>query len=282
MIKLAVIGDPISHSLSPLVHGAALDLLGVPYRYEKIQVKKGGLEKFLDYVKREKIDGFNLTMPHKTDIIQYLDRIDSEAELFGSVNTVKVKDGKLLGYNTDGDGYLRSLKTKERQFSGSKAVILGAGGVVQTLALKAANEGAAEIRILNRTAEKAEETAKKVRQKTGVSVFAGRLSNAEISEACTDCDILINATPLGMHGVDADFEDLSFLECLPKSALVSDLIYNPSKTRLLQKAEETGLSAVNGLRMLIFQALIADKIYLDMDFDLEKAYKEAERAYYGM
>lgn len=280
MIKLAVIGDPIAHSLSPLVHGSALDALKIPYHYEKIQVKKGGLEDFLNYVKKEKIDGFNLTMPHKTDIIKYLDEIDEDAKLFGSVNTVKVKDGRLLGYNTDAEGYLRALNMKKHCFSGCKVVILGAGGVVRTLALKAANEGANEIWLLNRTVERAEEIAKSVKEKTGVSVYTEELTSEKISRVSRDCDILINATPLGMHGVDTDFEDLSFLNSLPKSALVSDLIYNPPKTRFLKRAEELGNSILNGLGMLIFQGLIADQIYLDMDFDLERIYKEVERAYH--
>ncbi len=280
MIKLAVIGDPISHSLSPLVHGSALEALKIPYHYEKVQVKKGEIEEFLVYARKEGIDGFNLTMPHKTDIIEYLDWIDKEAELFGSVNTVKVKDGKLFGYNTDSEGYVRALNMKGYTFKNAKIVILGAGGVVSTLALKAGDMGADEITVLNRTPEKAEAVAKYVSGKTGVTVKSGKMSVDNISEKTGNCDILINATPLGMHGVDGDYEDLSFLDSLKKTALVSDLIYNPPKTRFLKRAEELGYSTLNGLGMLIFQGLLADQIYLDMDFDLEKIYKEVEKAYH--
>lgn len=279
MIKLAVIGDPISHSLSPLVHGSALDALKVPYHYEKVQVKKGELQEFIEYAKKEEIDGFNLTMPHKTDIIEYLDGIDKDAELFGSVNTVKIKDGKLFGFNTDAEGYVRALNMKGYTFKDAKVVILGAGGVVSTLALKAGDMGAKSITVLNRTESKAEAVSKYVTEKTGAVARSGKMTVENISENIKDCDILVNATPLGMHGVDEDFEDLSFLDALAETALVSDLIYNPPKTKFLKRAEELNKPTLNGLGMLIFQGLLSDQIYLDMDFDLEKIYQEVEKAY---
>ena len=279
MIKLAVIGDPISHSLSPLVHGSALDAMKVPYHYEKVQVKKGELLDFIEYAQKEGIDGFNLTMPHKVDIIEYLDGIDKDAELFGSVNTVKIKDGKLFGYNTDAEGYVKALEMKGYTFQNSNIVILGAGGVVSTLALKAGDMGADSITILNRTENKAEAISKYVADKTGTVVKCGKMTTENILKNAENCDILINATPLGMHGVDGDYEDLSFLDALPQNALVSDLIYNPPKTRFLKRAEELKKPILNGLGMLISQALLADQIYLDMTFDLEKVYKEVEKAY---
>lgn len=274
MIRLAVIGDPIDHSLSPLVHGAALDALGVEYEYEKVQVKKGELESFLEYAKEKKFDGFNLTMPHKVDILPYLWDIDEEAERYGAVNTVKVKDGKLYGYNTDADGYVQSIKTLGIEIDKKNVVIMGAGGVVQTLALKTALEGANEISIMNRTLSKAEEISKMVEVKTGKKCDFGGLEVAQLKEKMTNCHILINSTPLGMHSVNKDFEDLSFINELPTEAVVSDLIYNPQKTTLLKKAEQLGYKTINGLGMLIFQAILADKIYLESDFDINKVYDE--------
>ena len=272
MIKLAVIGDPIEHSLSPLVHGGVMEALGVAYTYEKVRVKKGELRDFLLYVKENGITGFNLTMPHKIDIIPYLDEIDEEAKLFGSVNTVKIRDGKLFGFNTDAMGYVMALESKNYFFRGSRVVVLGAGGVVRTLALKAADLGATEVRICNRTYKKAEEITKMVNDKTGVSVIADDFSLEKMTAVAKTCDIFINATPLGMHGIDRDFEDLSFLEALPASALVSDLIYNPDKTMLLRKAESLGLTTLNGLGMLIYQGILADEIYLDRTMEKKKIY----------
>lgn len=273
MIKLAVIGDPIEHSLSPTVHTAALAAMGIDCRYEKVRVKKGGLEDFLKYALGNGINGFNLTMPHKVDILPYLTYIAPEAERFESVNTVKVKDGKLYGYNTDAEGYCAALKNAGHDFADSRIVIMGAGGVVRTLALKAALEGAQSIAILNRTAEKAEEIAKSVRDKTSANIISGKLCAEYLNKLCADCDILVNATPLGMSGTNEDFSDFSFLNALPKESLVSDLIYNPSETTLLKNAAKLGLDILNGLGMLVYQALLADKIYTGADFDMDKIYR---------
>lgn len=263
MIKLAVIGDPIDHSLSPWVHGGVMDCLKIPYSYEKVQVRRGELQTFLDYAKKEKITGFNLTMPHKVDIIPYLDEIDDEAKLFGAVNTVKIENGKLLGFNTDALGYVMDLESKGYSFKNSRLVVLGSGGVVRTLVRKAAHMGALDICICNRTKEKALEIAEIVNGETGVSVSAREFSSEAIREVVSNCHILMNGTPLGMHGVERDFEDLSFLDVMPKSALVSDLVYNPEKTSLLKRAEEKGLPTMNGLGMLIYQGILADEIYLN-------------------
>lgn len=274
MIRLAVIGDPIEHSLSPMVHGACLKELEIDYEYEKVRVKKGELLEFIDYAKRNGIDGFNLTMPHKTDIIEYLDEIDAEAELLGSVNTVKIVKNRLIGYNTDGDGYLMSI-SKSGGFKGKKIVILGAGGVVRTIALKGVKEGATELTILNRTIKNAQAVADFVCAKTGEKILMGEMSEA--FDRVKESDLLINATPLGMSGTKTDFDDLSFVENLPKKAIVSDLIYNPPKTSLLKKAEEMGHIVANGLGMLIYQGFLADKIYLGMDFDLDLMYEKTEK-----
>ena len=273
MIKLAVIGDPIEHSLSPIVHLTALEAIGVDCDYERVCVKKGGLSNFLTYAAENGINGFNLTMPHKVDILPFLSEIDTEAKRFESVNTVKVVGNKLCGYNTDSDGYCESLKSTGRSFSGSRTVIIGAGGVVRTLALKAAYEGASSIFILNRTAEKAHETANAVKSKTSADISGGILTQAELTRLCGECDILINATPLGMSGVKSNFTDFSFLKALPKTALVSDLIYNPDRTELLTQASALGLDTLNGLGMLIYQALLADKIYTGIDFDMKKVFE---------
>ncbi len=278
MIKLAVIGDPIEHSLSPLVHTTALKAIGIECEYKRLCVKKGSLKEFLEYAIADKIDGFNLTMPHKVDILPFLSEIDAEAKRFESVNTVKVINDKLYGYNTDSDGYCESLKSANRSFNQSRVVIIGAGGVVRTLALKAAYEGARSIIILNRTAEKAISIAEAVKKKTGCNISGGTFNESELSRFCSECDILINATPLGMSGVKSDFNDFYFLNALPKNALVSDLIYNPDRTRLLEQAAALGLDTLNGLGMLIYQALLADKIYTVASFDMKKVFEATAAA----
>ena len=267
-LRLDVVGDPISHSKSPYIHETVLKELGFEYEYRKVQIKKGELSKYLSEAKALGLCGFNLTMPHKTDIIPFLDFIDDEALVFGSVNTVKIKDGKLLGYNTDALGMVYSMEKKGFRAKDKSIVILGAGGVCLALALKMAFEGADKITVLNRTLSSAEDICEKVIKESGKNCTALPFDKESLESAAKGCDILINCTPLGMDGIDADFDDLSFLENIPEGALVFDLIYNPSETSLLKRAKELGLSTLNGLDMLIYQGLLADEIFLDAKLDL--------------
>lgn len=272
-IKLDVVGDPIGHSKSPVIHETVLDMLGLDYDYRKVCVKKGHLSEYLNEVREKGIDGFNLTMPHKQDIIPYLDCIDKEALAFDSVNTVKVKDGKLLGYNTDGRGCVWAIEEKGYTCKDKNIVILGAGGVVSTVALKMELEGAAKITILNRTLTTAEDIVKSINH---AKTYAGTLTNKNIADAARDCDILINGTPLGMKGIDADFEDFTFLDSLKNGALVYDLIYNPPMTNLLTEAKCRGFEVVNGFGMLIYQGLLADEIFLEQSLDFAPFKEEIE------
>ncbi len=276
MIKLAVIGDPIAHSLSPQVHSAALDAIGIPYTYEKVQVKKGELSSFLDYAREQGIDGFNLTMPHKVDILPYLSFIDKEAERYGAVNTVAVRGEKLYGYNTDADGYMASLYMQGWRPEDKNVVILGAGGVVRTLARKMAYEGAKKVTLLNRTVEKAREICQEIAMQENAECQYDVLTPETLRRYMGDCDLLMNGTPLGMEGIAQDFPDFSFLDEMKTSAMVSDLIYRPAKTNLLQRAEKSGLCIQNGLGMLICQGLLADRIYTGMSFDMQKVFTIVE------
>ncbi len=266
-INLAVIGDPIAHSLSPIIHTTVLEELGIEYGYEKIRIAKGDLPPFLASRQCLDLKGFNLTMPHKQDVMPHLDYIDHDAQLFDSVNTVRVKGNQLLGYNTDGQGCLRAIEDKGYLCNGKNIVIFGAGGVVSTVALKMVLAGAKSVVILNRTLSNAQALAENVFKKTGKKIVCGKLNTTEITNHCESCDILINGTPLGMEGVDRNFEDFSFLKALSKDTLVYDLIYKPEMTNLLKTADHLGLDTLNGLGMLIYQGLLADEIFLDTSLD---------------
>lgn len=265
--NLAVIGDPIAHSLSPVIHTTVLEELGIEYTYEKIRIAKGDLPPFLESEQCFSMKGFNLTMPHKQDVMPHLDYIDHDAVVFDAVNTVKVEEKRLLGYNTDGMGCLRAIQDKGYQCKDKNIVIFGAGGVVSTVALKMALEGAKSIVVLNRTVSTAESLAQNVLKRTGKEVTTGELKADVMTKYCENCDILINGTPLGMEGIDRDFEDFSFLNALRKDVLVHDLIYKPEKTNLLKEAEKLGLDILNGLGMLIYQGLLADEIFLGVTLD---------------
>lgn len=266
-IRLQVIGDPISHSLSPILHSTVLEELGTPCEYSAVQVKKGELSQYLASAKENNVQGFNITMPHKTDIIPLLDFIHPEVLVLGSVNTVKIENGELFGINTDGKGFMKALENTGTLPQGKNVVILGAGGVSETIAQTLSLEGAKKITILNRTRDKAKVICKKIRKTRTAHM---ELNSKNLRKAAKRCHILVNCTPLGMHGSHSDFEDLSFLDALPKDALVYDLIYNPEETNLLKKARELGLQTLNGLDMLIFQGLIADEFFLNKTLDFGK------------
>lgn len=266
--KFAVIGDPIAHSLSPAIHLPVLRSYVEAPAYEKVHVKKGGLPAWLDRVRNEDIRGFNLTMPHKVDILPYLDYVDFEAER-SSVNTVINRGGKLYGYTTDAAGFFMALNNTGVDHRGLHILILGAGGASGALALCAATDGAEKIGILARRPEIAETLASAVGKSVpGSTLYAGGVER--LGDCCESADILINTTPLGMSGVNGDWESLEFLSALPKRAVVCDIIYNPPKTRLLAEAERLGYRCQNGLDMLIYQALLADSLFLGIEID----YKE--------
>lgn len=281
MIRLAVIGDPIEHSLSPAVHGASLDYLGIDYTYEKIHIKPDELKEFANSAKTS-LDGFNVTMPHKLDIIQYLAEIDAEGEYYGAVNTVSVKDGKLMGSNTDGLGLSLALNRMNTDFKGKNVTILGAGGAANAVTAAAFKNGAAKITIACRTQSKAEALFESLKTKNGASDTLPKtevkgFSDTELSDGVTEAEILINTTPLGMEGVKDNFKSFDFLGSLPKGALVSDLIYKPQKTELLKNAEKMGYAVQNGLDMLIFQALAAEELFLEKKLNMQDVYKAVKQ-----
>ena len=243
MIKLGLIGSDITHSLSSAVHTCVMDKLGIEGEYTHYTVEKGGLPAFMESVKAGEINGFNVTMPHKTDIIPYLDFMDEESISYNAVNTVNIVNGKLHGYNTDAVGFVLSLEEQGVEVEGKNIIILGTGGSASSLALKFARLNAKSVDMV---------------------------SARDIPSELPSCDILVNATPLGMQGKAADFTDFGFLDSLHNAAVVCDLIYAPPKTTLLKEAEARGLKIINGLGMLIYQALISDEIYLNTKIDLHE------------
>lgn len=269
----AVIGDPIGHTLSPRIHNAVFAALGVREHYRGIHVPRGALGTFMQSLGTSGIKGFNVTMPHKRDIIPYLDEIDEEARLCGAVNTVVVRDGKSRGYNTDMDGLLASIRDCGHEMRGNRVLILGAGGAASAIARKAAMENAAEVTVLARRKNAAEQVGVLVESALPVRIAADEMSDAALARHAARCGLLINATPLGMDGHAQDFASFDFLKAVPKHALVYDIVYAPPLTQLLRHAQAEGLATCGGLGMLIYQAVIADEYYLDRALDRKALYE---------
>ena len=252
MKKLCVIGDPVAHSKSPLIQNTMIAALGLDYEYTYQTVKRGETTLWLDRVRSEGWAGFNATMPHKETLVPYMDELDEDARLYGAVNTVCSRHGKLYGFNTDGGGFARALAGANIPIKGTRFVLLGAGGAAKAVALKLAQQGAGHVTVCNRTMEKA---AALTAHSPDTMTPCG-FTLPELSAACSESDVLVNCTNLGMNG-SPDFETLDFLNSLPKGAAVCDLIYHPLETSLLKKAKQQGHPAMNGLPLLIHQAILA-------------------------
>lgn len=251
----AVIGDPIEHSLSPVIHNTLYEIYRLNCHYSKLRIS---IDQLPDFFKTEakNLAGFNVTMPLKKAVMEYLDKIHPDAALAQSVNTVQTDT--LAGYSTDADGLKNAVLQAGHEYRNKSIFIYGAGGVTTSLALSFAKE-ARRIRIYNRTAATAEAICKTVSAHYPVDMEA--VDRADIEKNLLDCDLFFNTTPLGMAGVSAQFGDLSFLRCLPKTCLVTDLIYNPAETALLKESRSLGLPILNGLPMLIHQAFLSFSLW---------------------
>ena len=254
MNKLAIIGDPVSHSHSPKIHNFISKRLGLDYRYEILETPPGKLEDNIKLLKSE-YAGFNVTSPYKIEVMSYLDEISPQAQRYGAVNTVVRKDGKLYGYNTDADGFFMSIPN--RNVSDKNVLILGAGGAAHPVAMNLAERGAASVTILNRTVNKAEEIRDNLK-KYGLKL--------EIEQKRENYDLIINCTTLGM-GKNKDMLPPIDMSVIDKNTLVGDMIYNPEKTLFLQEAEKRGATIFNGLGMLVYQAVLAYEFFTDLKLD---------------
>ena len=257
--KLAVIGDPIAHSLSPVIQGQIMEILGVSGEYKAVHVKAEELAGFMEYA-RENLHGFNVTIPHKGAVIPFLDEIDPYAQSCGAVNTVRIRDGKMTGFNTDGDGIRAALEQMGAPFAGSRVALLGAGGAARSICRKALDCGADAVRVFCRRPEQGEAILP-AGSRGEVLPFS-----ALSAETCGAwADIIINATPLGMSGTAADFAGFSFLD--GGRPAVCDIVYKPAETSLLKACRERGLVCRNGLGMLVYQAVYAFRIFTGLSFD---------------
>ncbi|MDK2800096.1 MAG: shikimate dehydrogenase [Clostridiales bacterium] len=260
---LGIIGDPIEHSLSPGIHNTLCKYLNLNYVYIPFKVSSEQLENAVKGLKALGVMGFNVTIPHKKNIIQYLDEVSKEALLMGAVNTVKNVDGKLYGYNTDGQGFVKSLKNEGVAIEGKNILVIGAGGAARGITVSLALEGVQSITILNRTAQKAKAICTMINENVKNISRSDSLNYENFNRYIEDCDILINTTSIGMHP-DIHACPIENLTSLKSSTVVCDLIYNPSKTAFLANAEKKGCKIINGWGMLVFQAINAFEIWMDI------------------
>ena len=251
-----IIGDPIEHTMSPVMHNAAFKKFGLDYVYLPFRVKKEELGKAIEGMKALNIRGLNVTIPHKVAVIPFLDELDPLADKIGAVNTIVNDDGVLTGYNTDATGFLQALIERGIEPKEKSVVILGAGGASRAISFILAERGA-HIVILNRLLELdwAEELADRISQTFSREVEALELNGENLARVLEKAEILVNATSVGMS---PDVNETPVTSDLLKPDLaVFDIVYNPIKTRLRREAEAIGATIISGLDMLVWQGALA-------------------------
>lgn len=251
MKKYSLIGHPLGHSMSPFIHKRLFEESGRTAEYTLEDIAPEEMQSKLP-VLLESASGLNVTIPHKVPVIDFLDCLDESAQRYNSVNCICRKDGKLTGYNTDCDGFLRSVPEKNL---GGKVLLLGCGGVGRMMAIEAARHGAdITMAIIPEAQDMADTLVNEVKEKTGVQIKTVMMDGIS-----GEFDLLINATPVGMYP-KVDACPVSE-EVIGSCKAVFDAIYNPTKTKLITIAEEKGILAVGGMSMLVLQAVTAHEIW---------------------
>ena len=263
--KLVILlGQPLGHSVSPAMHNRVFEKLGMDCCYMPVEVSAADLGTVFCGLTKMNVAGFNVTIPHKLHIMEFLDEIDPLAQTIGAVNTICVRDGKTKGYNTDGEGFVRSLEEKaDISVQGKRFFILGCGGAVRAIAMTLAFKGAEKIYICNRTQKKAESLAEEINQKITNCVEVVERTTDRIAPFLKECDVLINGTKLGMHP-DTNSTPIDKV-LLSKNLIVSDIVYNPLMTRLLKDALHSECTIVDGLGMLIYQGAAAFQLWTGIE-----------------
>ena len=264
MRRLCVIGDPVEHSLSPLIQNAMIKAAGLDCIYDARRVAGSHTARWLAQAKQEGYIGFNATMPHKENLVPLVDELCGDAAVFDSVNTVCIRKGRACGYNTDGAGFLRALLEADMDPADKTVLVLGAGGAARAVVSKLAQAGADRVFVANRTVERAGALCAQIGAK---SVTACGFSREILCCHARESQLVVNCTSLGMTGTAGQFEDLSFLKELRLGAGVFDLIYSPLQTELLKEADALGYKTANGLGMLIWQAFFALEHFVQTKLD---------------
>lgn len=256
--NLGVIGDPIIHSLSPVMQNCAISELGLDYVYIAMQVKCDALASAVRGLRDLNFRGFNVTIPHKTNIIPLLDEVDEDARAIGAVNTVVNSEGRLLGYNTDVCGFVGALKHHGFSIDGKHVVLMGAGGAARAVVWGLIKNHAAEITMGVRNPRKALALVEYFRKYMDIQLFDWNAP--EFSEKLLSADLLVNSTPLGMYPNLAAMPPVAW-EQLNPAAFVYDIIYTPAQTSFLQQAAAGGHPTLNGEEMLVGQGAAAFQLW---------------------
>lgn len=273
---VALLGNPLGHSISAAIHNRVYREMGLDYCYLPVEVREQDLATVFAGIKKMNFAGCNVTIPHKIAIIQLLDELDPLAAAIGAVNTVQLRDGKSRGFNTDGTGFLRSLK-EEGNLSpeGKNFLLFGCGGASRAIAMTLAAEGAESITLCNRTQNKAMALADEINRTIRPCAHAIPAEEEMQRKHAEKSDVLINATSIGMSPQKEALPCPD--QCILPHHIVADIVYNPHTTSFLEKAQKKGAKVVHGLGMLIYQGVDAFALFTGQEASADIMKEEAHR-----
>ena len=273
----AVVANPIKHSISPFIHNSAFEATNTNGVYLAWEVDAAELAETVANIRRYQMYGINLSMPYKEQVIPYLDQLSEEACLIGAVNTVVNREGTLIGYNTDGKGFFKSLPSFK--ISKKRLVLLGAGGAAKAILAQAILDGVSQISVFVRSSsiEKTRPYLEKIKNATGFRVDLFALEDIqELQDSITQADLLVNATSVGMDGSS---QPIPTSIVLPEKLMVADVIYQPFETPFLKWAKEQGNQSINGLGMLLYQAAEAFELWTGKEMPTDQIWELLKQKY---
>ena len=259
-ICLGLIGNPIRHSLSPQLHNAVFARLGINAVYIPMEVEASQLEKALCGLQSIGFRGINVTIPYKESVVQYMDELSAEAQDCGAVNVIHFKQGKMIGHNTDGQGFIRSLQ-EEGVILNGKALILGAGGAARSIVVALARAGIDKIELFDIAAQRAEDLARLASDGSAAQITGHLMNEPHFLSSASTANLIINCSPVGMHP-HISSSPITTLKAVKAGTVVVDIIYNPEETRFLKLAKQQGCKTMNGLPMFVHQAALTEQILL--------------------
>ena len=273
----AVVANPIKHSISPFIHNSAFEATNTNGVYLAWEVDATELAETVANIRRYQMYGINLSMPYKEQVIPYLDQLSAEACLIGAVNTVVNREGTLIGYNTDGKGFFKSLPSFK--ISRKRMILLGAGGAAKAILAQAILDGVSQISVFVRSSsmEKTRPYLEKIQNTTGFRVDLLALEDVqELQDSITQADLLVNATSVGMDGFS---QPIPTSIVLPEKLLVADVIYQPFETPFLKWARNQGNQSINGLGMLLYQAAEAFELWTGKEMPTDQIWELLKQKY---
>ena len=273
----AVVANPIKHSISPFIHNSAFEVTNTNGVYLAWEVDAAELAETVANIRRYQMYGINISMPYKEQVIPYLDQLSEEACLIGAVNTVVNREGTLIGYNTDGKGFFKSLPSFK--ISRKRLVLLGAGGAAKAILAQAILDGVSQISVFVRSSsiEKTRPYLEKIQNATGFRVDLFALEDVQdLQDSITKADLLVNATSVGMDGFS---QPIPTSIVLPEKLLVADVIYQPFETPFLKWAKNQGNQSINGLGMLLYQAAEAFELWTGKEMPTDQIWELLKQKY---